>query len=531
MIRSMLVAMGAGSVMALAACSAPQQPTAAAQDPPAIGVTLERAIRMDGQFDDWPADAAAAATGEYLYFRLQTPELVTLQAAEQTYALQVDLDASAATGRAVHVDAADQALLGVDLEVQFSPFAERRGRQPERGQAVRVLVAAAGADMAPVSHAAAGLLVAPTHSSDEFEIRLSREALAGLLPHLKADAAAARFIALDRRGRQTAAWPTVKLALPTLENGSATIGGALPRRGVDELRIVTLNVEYAATMTNPAPFGRILRALNPDIVLIQEWDKGDEYEISSWFREHVPPASGWQCMRSEGWGVAIVSRHPMRRLGPELLTRPDDAPPDTHIPDRAIRFVGALVNTPLGDVATASVHLKCCGHDGSEEDLARLAEARLINEVFAAGIHEVCPNGPTPLRVIGGDLNLVGSRDPLGLIGAGLDADGSDLEAVEPWVTGDAAQYTWMNSESSFTPGRLDYVLVGDAGLEVSRSFVLDTARLSEAALAAHGLERADSAASDHRPIVVDVRNRHQNQHLQSDGSDAGRRVGERQPR
>src|SRR5690606_31190075 len=167
-IRSMLVAMGAGSVMALAACSAPQQPTAAAQDPPAIGVTLERAIRMDGQFDDWPAEAAAAATGEYLYFRLLTPELVTLQAAEQTYALQVDLDASAATGRAVHVDAADQALLGVDLEVQFSPFAERRGRQPERGQAVRVLVADAGADLAPVSHAAAGLLFAPTHSSDEF---------------------------------------------------------------------------------------------------------------------------------------------------------------------------------------------------------------------------------------------------------------------------------------------------------------------------------------------------------------------------
>jgi len=39
----------------------------------------------------------------------------------------------------------------------------------------------------------------------------------------------------------------------------------------------------------------------------------------------------------------------------------------------------------------------------------------------------------------------------------------------------------------------------------VVRSFVVDTARLTDSALAQSGLQRGDSRGSDHMPVVVDV--------------------------
>lgn len=62
----------------------------------------------------------------------------------------------------------------------------------------------------------------------------------------------------------------------------------------------------------------------------------------------------------------------------------------------------------------------------------------------------------------------------------------------------------------SFTRARsapgLDYALLSDSVLMLSRSLVFDTERFSEAGLARLGLRRADSRASDHLPVVVDFR-------------------------
>ena len=64
---------------------------------------------------------------------------------------------------------------------------------------------------------------------------------------------------------------------------------------------------------------------------------------------------------------------------------------------------------------------------------------------------------------------------------------------------------TWVDPKSSFTPGRLDWILVDDRAWTPINSWSLDTERLSDEVLNDAGLERADSRATDHLPIFVDL--------------------------
>ena len=108
------------------------------------------------------------------------------------------------------------------------------------------------------------------------------------------------------------------------------------------------------------------------------------------------------------------------------------------------------------------------------------------------------------VRVVGGDLNLVGSREPLGILASRLDGDGGALEIADAPVLGDAAAYTWTQAWSRFSPGRLDWLLHG-RDVRTVRAFVLDAHRLDDATLAAAGVERGDTSVSDHLPLVLDL--------------------------
>lgn len=63
---------------------------------------------------------------------------------------------------------------------------------------------------------------------------------------------------------------------------------------------------------------------------------------------------------------------------------------------------------------------------------------------------------------------------------------------------------TWRDDESSFAPGRLDFVIYTDSVLNM-RGFVLNTAEMLADELAAYGLQAEDTAGSDHLPLVADV--------------------------
>jgi len=160
-----------------------------------------------------------------------------------------------------------------------------------------------------------------------------------------------------------------------------------------------------------------------------------------------------------------------------------------------------LIGTDAGELLAISVHLKCCGSAGSDEDLTRIDQAKAING-FIDWVHEQHPDA---MVVIAGDFNLVGSRTPLEVMARGLGVNGDDLDPAPARVFGDSTSVTWVDEKSRFGPGRLDWLLYDDSRSVLGGAFMLDTRVLSDGSLAVMGLERDDSKASDHLPMIVDL--------------------------
>ena len=478
----------AACVLAAAGCNTSDRggPSLLASAPRAP--TTQLAITLDGSIDEWPADKAALADAHYLYLRLMIEgEPRSIQASHESLTILLDVDADATTGARVD-EPADS--LGVDLEVRFSP--RRDDGTPGRGVAV---IAHTADGPRTLSHADIGLLVAPTHAADWYEVRVSRLLPDGLpRAGLASDGRASGMIVLHDAGGQVAGWSDpFTVALAPAASGPHLGDADLPRKPRGAIRIVSWNVEHAAPMRNAGPFANAILALEPDVVLVQEWTLETPGQLRGWFTASLPASDGrpWHTRTGDGWGVGIVSKHPLEPLGPTRLELPGHKTP--------VRFIGAVADTPSGPVALASIHLKCCGGADGPEDAQRNAEARLINATIADALAGV----PHDALVIAGDVNLVGRRTPLDTLATGLASGGGSLSVAAPRVLGDAAYYTWSDPETEFSPGRLDFALVG--GGRIVNAFVLDTTRLSDAALQRIGLDRGDTAASDHRPVVIDV--------------------------
>ncbi len=456
-------------------------------------------VELDGNLTDWPVDLGQWCDDRYIYFRLQPSELSTLQASDTPMALYLDADGDAATGLAPPaLDGQDP--IGADLLLVFSP-GTAFPNLTDRAKGVAAGVVYADGSTRHVTHADLDFSFSPTFAGEQYEMRVSRSALECVLGvQFSPGRASSRFVQYSSAGSPVGASEVVR---GVSEIGEYEGGAEIPACPEGALRVVSWNIQLARPNTRPGPFARVLSALAPDIVLVQEWENTPPEALAAWFDEHLPWGSPWHAMTSDGWGVAVVSRYPLERLGPEHLDRPSASNPDSQRAerDRATRFTGAIIETPIGAVAAASIHLKCCGSMGSPEDIARIAEAQLIRQTFATAADQRA----IAFRVIAGDFNLVGSRTPLDELSSAGDADGTSLAPAVTRVLGDTTYVTWSDDESNFSPGRLDWILVGDSALAIRRSFVLDSARLTAEARRTAGLHERDSRASDHMPIVTDL--------------------------
>lgn len=460
----------------------------------------EATILLDGAIAEWPEQAAAVWDDHYVYVRFCVQdEQFTLQSAPRSVALYFDTDASAATGAKRPGEPFEG--LGIDLEVVFSPG------QGMGGKGTGVMMWRVGADGARASVPIEDFdfQCAPTYASSWYEARLSRtpaDAHGLPSPGLLGPGTLRGVMALLGPDGGVAAWadPFEVRTGGVCAGGPALEDAEPPARPRGALRIVSWNVERSSPAKNPARFKRVLEALAPDVVLVQEWDAGTQEELAGWFTAMLPRDRPWGAVKApgrleSGGGVAVVSALPIEpattpaiRLGEGSRSSP-------------VRFISATVSTPLGPLHVATAHLKCCGSSGSPEDVRRKAEADAINLI----LREAWKDAPG-LRVIAGDFNLVGTRPPLDALRAGIDADGSDLSIAAALTHGDLSYATWRDSGTTFGPGRLDYLVYSDSTARVARAFVLDTARLTEGALARMGLDREDTReASDHMPLVVDL--------------------------
>lgn len=471
-----------------------------------------RAIVMDGFFNDWPQNTASLSDDQFLYFRVSVEgHGMPLQAAPETVALWLDIDNNPATGIRPRGLTDQTPELGADLIIEFSPQGQRAG-QLRPGVAV-FAVDNDGARI-PLSHAQIDLISAPTHAAGAYEIRISRHIL-GEAPEYLRSALASRgqartmFMVSGPEG-DIRGWSDPELfERRAASSQPARTDIAIPAPPEGAVRVLSWNVKDNQPLNTPAPFARVIQALNPDVILLQEmWDT-NAATIQAWFTSVITGDVDWQVRTAtEGaGGIAIISRHPVSPLGPDRLVLPQDAGQQagrSRGSERTVRFIGANVDTPQGVLAVANIHLKCCGTADSSEDQRRIAEARMIN----AELRQALDGSAAPMRMIAGDFNLVGTREPLDILRDNLDVDGSGLHPAGTMVLGDAATYTWFDPDSQFSASRLDWAVVGNTGAQVVQSFILDGRRLREASLTRSGLDRRDTLVSDHFPMVIDIRPR-----------------------
>ncbi len=481
--------------LSLAACQSQQRSQRSSTSAP---LASDRPIVLDGDTAEWPSRSAIVADADSIFFRITLEgQQHPLQAAPETLALWIDLDDDASTGDRMSSPQPASAL-GVDAIVEFSP------RDP--GGTIRPGITVYSTDGSgarlPIPQDALEVIAAPTFGAPTFEVRLSRHADPAATPAL-AQALRARgrgqamYILSDAAGRPVGWSDPERFSKPAASEAPATSDAIVPPKQPGTVRILSYNVFRAQLMKNPSTFARIFQVAQPDIILLQEWET-DTPTVKAWFNAVVTGEHAWHAVTGED--VAIVSPHPLQRLGPESITT--DGSMDGQ--PRTVRAIGAIIHTPAGDVAAASAHLKCCGTTGTSEDSKRMAEARAINEAIASAF----ATSGAAAAIIGGDMNLVGSRIPLDMLRVGADLDGSELAVADPMVIGDAALYTWRDAGTPFPPGRLDYILYTDSSAALVNAFVLDTSRLSQRSLARMGLDRGDTAASDHLPVIIDLKPR-----------------------
>ncbi|HMN95309.1 MAG TPA: endonuclease/exonuclease/phosphatase family protein [Phycisphaerales bacterium] len=492
---------------------------------PLQGPATERPIILDGRFDDWagvrpvlidPPDARLGAIDigavkivddpGFVHLLVELGRTVNLQRLDGTLEILFDADGDAATGATV------EGLKGIDLIVTFSPPDARNPQRPGMGVGARRWVDRA---WRPISPYALGIAFAPTAASNRAEIRFGR-GLPADAPLFVGDRIGGKLIHRDAAGAivdetDSFAFRFSSRPAPTVPPDPEV--DPIRRAPGTALRVMTWNVERGAMFSNPEPFARVLRALEPDVILFQELlEEHRAEQVAGWLAQHAGEGgSPWHAVVGSGGGqlrTAVATRHPAQAV-PELdrasWTDERGRRRDVRLAAAEVMIPGAAAATeetaPRLPVLVFSVHLKCCGGARTEEELTRLEEVQAIRYAYRT----VVQGGRFAGVVLGGDLNLVGSFEPLEELIEGIDIDGTNKAiGVAPKLCG-RMHATWSDDGQPFTPGQLDFVLYGSAALRQLGGFALDTRDLSPRWLEHHGLDAADTAASDHWPVVVDL--------------------------
>ncbi len=367
-----------------------------------------------------------------------------------------------------------------------------------------------------VEQADIGLRQAPTVSSTQFEISFLRREGRG------AGIAGSQHVAIvlvdegradgDRLPDEGA----LELELSN-EPPEELLTVSLERRHPDDVRVVSFNVLFDGLFKRPAPFIRILRALDPDVICFQEIWAHSAQQAADQVSLALPDADWHGAATAEGH---VVSRYPLREHGAI---------------DRSGNY-WALIDLPDDrydvDLSVICAHPPCCDKEAErQEELDGIAA--WMRELMTPGGVLMTPGGVletpdapplefdlavgTPI-VIAGDMNLVGgSRQVRTLLDGDIaneerfgpsrapDWDGTPLADAWPRLAGGRDAFTWRDARSSFAPGKLDYIVYSDSVLELANAFVLATEELPREVLERYGLRADDTLdASDHLPVVAD---------------------------
>ena len=251
-----------------------------------------------------------------------------------------------------------------------------------------------------------------------------------------------------------------------------------------DVRVVSWNVQFGQILDDLERSSRLLNAMKPDVLLLQELDGNDTpKQLNSLLQKAL--GGTWYTEMSIVHGT---ERH--HQLRSSVSIKQEASFVNDMGQFKALYGTSTFHGKPIHFF---SLHLRCCGGPTGEAENQRQNEAKKI--------HTVVKKSATQRWIIAGDLNLVGTTKPLEIV------QGDTLAIVEAFQPDGRLNATWSDTTSSFTPGRLDWMLYSPETLELVNSFVLDTGDLDITTLHDRNLRAEDTALlSDHLPLIADFK-------------------------
>lgn len=326
------------------------------------------------------------------------------------------------------------------------------------------------------------------------------------------------------------AW--VVLASGCEHNDTISAGDAagLHQPASSDVRVMSWNVKTNSILppngVRHESFARIVRAIDPDVIALQEVMSPDlAARLARQMDSHIPLEDGGSWYVHTVSDNVLISRYPMRWQGGALAT--PYALPELGLPNFHYGFAAALLELPdSADLLVITMHNK----SGSGENDVRIrqnhadAVVRWIRELRSSEQKNPIADD-TPIIILG-DMNVVpnASMAPLETLKSGdiadeetfgpdssIDWDGTDMADARPSHNAlGQDHYTWRNDDMPFPPSALDRILYTDSVMSAQNRFVLNTMTLSPADLADLGLQKSDVLYNgdpnyyDHLPLVAD---------------------------
>ena len=274
---------------------------------------------------------------------------------------------------------------------------------------------------------------------------------------------------------------------------------SLEKSGIRLVSYNTYNTGIVESERQPY-FQRIFQALDPDIIALQEHSEWDEIGdiISSWL-----PNNTWY----QGYtfrDLVIVSKYPILEEA-NLISS-----------ERSMCSLLEVDNPNQPYLLIINSHFSCCDNDDDrQEQVDELVQVLRQWILYGDGPFDLPDN--TPIFHVG-DFNFVGYKQQISTVTNGdiydessygndfpLDWDGSSVTDLFSIHTHKRMAYTWRKDESSYNPGKLDYIIYTDSNISISKHFVLNTLSMPDSVLIEWELESDDTnEASDHLPRVAD---------------------------
>jgi len=466
-------------------------------------------IYVDGEGADWDSLAVryfdledggdvgiqrlwTAHSDRYVFLRLELSQAVNLQE-DSGVTLALDSDADSTTGENIQ---------GIGAELVWH-FGERSGRF----------------EGTEIEHADIALTSLPTVRSESFEIALDRSAtpndsdslfqgdslrlaLSSGGDRLPSRAGGVGYALTDER---------VDLEAPSIDRPDTSALRLMSYNAVNNFdrELNSLFIEE-----RQPSYRRILGAIGPDVVAFQEVYDQTADEVERTAEGELGLATNWEWAK-EGRDLVLGSRFSI--LDSHSISGYEDYESGAFLLDTRDTLGTRLV--------VVNIHPPCCNDEPEGGEPSSDAQRQRVVDGVIAFIRTIKKGeGPfdvpseTPIAILG-DMNFVGAaQQPLTLrtgeivnkdiFGSSVapDWDDSGVLDTNPQQVDSPMHTTWIDTESPFPPGRLDYAYVTDSVLDVVHEFVLYTPALSDSTRRSHDLQANDTdTASDHLPVVIDV--------------------------